>query len=85
MSTETRETILHGCNIYTGEPWTLTIHYLNPHGMEAVFFVEALNLNKCYKDPYLAMREMYDAGLLTPGQYEDAVFSLMRDHEGDLQ
>lgn len=68
---------IKGFNVHTGYQWKLTI---TGEGWDANFYVESDNLNKRYDDPYLAMKEMRDAGLLTDGEYEEAVFALMRDY-----
>jgi len=72
---------IKGFNIHTGYQWKLTI---TGEGWDANFYVESDNLNKRYDDPYLAMKEMRDAGLLTDGEYEEAVFALMRDYATDV-
>lgn len=68
---------IKGFNIYTGYRWKLTI---TGEGWDANFYVESDNLNRRYDNPYTAMREMFDAGLLTQTEYEQAVFALMRDY-----
>lgn len=68
---------IQGFNIETFEPWSLLIVY----GQPDQFFVESKTLNKCYSDPYFALREMYYEGLLTEAQHRDAVIALMEDFE----